>query len=71
MYHGWQKTTLTESLSRNQPLSNNATDYLEKTNKVETLRVTQKDMIKVGSRMDADEPLITEYNLVDFLRSKL
>lgn len=42
-----------------------ATDYLEKTNKWNT-RVTQKDMIKVGSRMDADEPLITEYNLIDF-----
>ena len=44
-----------------------ATDYLEKTNKWNT-RVTQKDMIKVGSRMDADEPLITEYNLIDFFR---
>ena len=42
-----------------------ATDYLEKTNKWNA-RVTQKDMIKVGARMDADEPLITEYNLVDF-----
>lgn len=42
-----------------------ATDYLEKTNKWNA-RVTQKDMIKVGARMDADEPLITEYNLIDF-----
>lgn len=42
-----------------------ATDYLEKTNQWNA-RVTQKDIIKVGARMDADEPLITEYNLVDF-----
>lgn len=42
-----------------------ATDYLEKT-KQWNARVTQKDVIKVGARMDADEPLITEYQLVDF-----
>ena len=42
-----------------------ATDYLDETNKWNA-RVTQKDIIKVGARMDADEPLITEYQLVDF-----
>ena len=42
-----------------------ATDYLEETNEWDA-RLTQKDIIKVGARMDADEPLITEYQLVDF-----
>ena len=42
-----------------------ATDYLAETNEWDA-RLTQKDIIKVGARMDADEPLITEYNLVDF-----
>ena len=42
-----------------------ATDYLAETNEWDA-RLTQKDIIKVGARMDADEPLITEYQLVDF-----
>lgn len=42
-----------------------ASDYLAETNEWDA-RLTQKDIIKVGARMDADEPLITEYQLVDF-----
>lgn len=42
-----------------------ASDYLAETNEWDA-RLTQKDIIKVGTRMDADEPLITEYQLVDF-----
>ena len=42
------------------------TDYLDETNEW-NVRVTQKDIIKVGTRMDADEPLITEYNLTDYM----
>ena len=42
------------------------TDYLDETNEWNA-RVTQKEIIKVGARMDADEPLITEYNLTDYM----
>lgn len=42
------------------------TDYLDETNEW-NIRVTQKDIIKIGTRMDADEPLITEYNLTDYM----
>ena len=42
-----------------------ASDYLAETNEWDA-RLTQKDIIKVGARMNADEPLITEYQLVDF-----
>lgn len=42
-----------------------ASDYLAETNEWDA-RLTQKDIIKIGARMDADEPLITEYQLVDF-----
>lgn len=42
------------------------TDYLDETNEWNA-RVTQKEIIKVGTRMDADEPLITEYNLTDYM----
>ena len=31
------------------------------------VRLTQSDKIVVGTRMDADEPLITEYNLTDYM----
>lgn len=32
-----------------------------------SIRLDQDDKITVGSRMDADEPLITEYNLTDYM----
>ena len=43
-----------------------ATDFFNDTNKW-NIRLAQGDKITVGQRMDADEPLITEYNLTDYM----
>ena len=32
-----------------------------------SIRLDQDDKITVGTRMDADEPLITEYKLIDYM----
>lgn len=43
-----------------------ATDFFNDTNEW-NIRLAQGDKITVGQRMDADEPLITEYNLTDYM----
>ena len=42
-----------------------AINFFKQTNEWD-IRTSQQDLIKVNGRMDADEPLITEYNLTDY-----
>ena len=42
-----------------------ATDFFKQTKNWEA-KTSQQDLIKVNGRMDADEPLISEYNLTDY-----
>lgn len=43
-----------------------ASDFFDDTNEWDS-RLTQSDKIAVGPRMDHDEPLITEYKLIDYM----
>ena len=43
-----------------------ASDFFEDTNEWDS-RLAQSDKITVGPRMDHDEPLITEYKLIDYM----
>lgn len=67
LYESWMsKDNANEKPVKKSVFIKHATDFF-KDQPGWSVRLDQNDKITVGTRMDADEPLITEYNLTDYM----
>ena len=67
LYKAWMsKDNTNEKPVKKSVFIKHSADFFNDTNEW-NIRLAQGDKITVGQRMDADEPLITEYNLTDYM----